>query len=81
MKMHAKRSLAFSVDPHTLGPPAESCFGSAMDALETIRRVEVEEVSEATMSTVAFGASDAAATISVAIEYAYLVIFASILKG
>ena len=79
--MHAKISLAFSVDPHTLGPPAESWFGSAMDALETIRRVEVEGVSEATMSTVAFGASDVATTISVAIKHGYQVILDSILGG
>jgi len=51
-----------------------------MDALETIRRVEVEEVSDA-MSTVAFGASDTATTISIAIKHSYQVIFDLILGG
>src|SRR5271168_4459796 len=80
MKLQAKTSLAFSVEPHTLDPPAESWFGSAMDALETIRRVEVEGVLEAPMSTVAFGASDVATTISVVIKHGYQEIFDSTLR-
>ena len=81
MKTHAKISLAFSVDPHTLAPPAESWFGSAIDALETIRRVEVEGVLACTVPTVAFRPSDIATAISAAIKDGYLVVFDSILGG
>src|SRR5271154_3468802 len=80
MKLQAKTTLAFSADPHTLGPPAESWFGSAIDTLETIRRVEVEGVLEATMPTVAFGASGIATTISVVIKHGYQEIFDSALR-
>jgi hypothetical protein len=36
----ANISLAFSLDAQTRAPPAESCVGSAIDAFETIRRVD-----------------------------------------
>jgi hypothetical protein len=42
MKLLAKISLAFSLEAHTLDPPAEFSFGSAIEAFETIRRVEVD---------------------------------------
>jgi hypothetical protein len=44
MRVFAKISLAFSLEAQTLEPPAESWFGSAMDALDTIRRLDLTVV-------------------------------------
>ena len=44
MRVFAKISLAFSLEAQTLEPPAESWVGSAMDALDTMRRDDLTVV-------------------------------------
>ena len=52
MRLLAKVSLAFSFEAQTLEPPAESWVGSAIDALDTMRRLDLNVVVVSVVVTV-----------------------------